>query len=689
MNDLKSTDFEIEYRTGQGDLVKNFYSLCLRKSTQYDRAVGYFRSSVFTLVGRSVVEFGRLGGRMRLVCSPDLNNEDVKAIQLGYRSRDELLDTALTAEINALARDVSTHGNLIILATLIKLGILEIKIAFPTIGNGVYHEKLGLFYDAEENIVSFKGSSNESWAAWHQYGNVESFDVFCSWHAGNDSKRAKLHSRYFQELWNSELSQVETIPFPNAAAERLNELACKTLEEIPLPKQDKMSYHKTTLLHQRIAIDNWNTSFHRGIFEHATGSGKTFTAILAIKEHNQLGLPTLIIVPSSLLFSQWLEELEKELPDVPIIRVGDGHQVWRRDGRVESFTDSNPDLGPRLILATAQTASKPEFRSRIIGGSHLMLVADEVHRLGSRQNSTLFNIDSGWRLGLSATPYRYGDKEGTERIFAYFGPVVPPKITLKDAIDADRLVPYEYFPHITELTAEELHRWKRLSRDISHLLASQGNAANDMKDIPDDVKYLLIRRSRIAKKARAKVPLALNIIQEHYRDGQSWLIYCEDGEQLREISERLNQAGFSPMHYYTAMDSSHADTLDWFTRYGGLLLSIKCLDEGVDIPSVSHALILASSQNPREFIQRRGRVLRKDPKNPNKTVATIHDALVIPRVQESTTLRLVKSEISRALEFAQNALNSGSEIDLIMIAASLGLRIEEGNDVGMEVDEDE
>ncbi len=660
MGGLRSLTLGLEYRTGTGDLVRNFYDPCLRKSTRYDRSVGYFRSSVFTLVGRSLTEFARGGGKMRLVCSPDLTVEDVETMQLGYRSREDLLDRVFTEEITALVRDVSTHDQLVLLSTLIALGILEIKIAFPMSGHGIYHEKMGLFVDSENNMVSFKGSANDSWAAWHRDGNIESFDVFCSWHTGSDSQRVTSHAEYFQRLWDGEVNHVETLPFPTAVTERLSKIACKTLEEIPLPGQENLTIPRTAHLHQITAVNNWKQSGHRGIFEHATGTGKTYTAMLAIREHSQSGLPTLVIVPSSLLFSQWLDEFKTEFPDVPIMRVGDGNQSWRQAGRVESFTGPSPDLGPRVILATAQTASQPEFRLRVAGGNHLMIVGDEVHRLGSPDNSQLFTIATGWRLGLSATPYRYGDREGTDQIFSYFGQIIPPIIKLKDAINSNLLVSYEYFPHTVELTEDESNRWRQLSKDVSKLLV--GTAFQNLKDIPDNVKHLLIRRARIAKKAQAKVPLAVDILREHYRNGQSWLVYCEDGEQLRELSRELIESGLSPMHYYTGMTASPSDTIKWFARYGGLLLSIRCLDEGVDIPSVSHALILASSQNPREFIQRRGRVLRRDPTNAEKTVAVIHDALVIPRVEDSSTRRLVKSELARAIEFARNALNSATTI---------------------------
>jgi superfamily II DNA or RNA helicase len=336
------------------------------------------------------------------------------------------------------------------------------------------------------------------------------------------------------------------------------------------------------------------------------------------------------------------------------------------------MTDPDIGLGPRITLAIMDSASGNEFRKRIRQGDHLLLVADEVHRIGSPNNSRIMQIESGPRLGLSATPTRYGDPDGTQKIFDYFGPVIEPRITLADAIKADRLVPYEYYPHPMNLTATEADEWRARTQAIKLEVARQRTDADGRKILSERAKMMLIQRSRIAKKAAAKVNLAVEVLQRNFEASQSWLVYCEDSDQLGKVLDALREAGMSPVEYHSNMTGDREATMKWFRSFGGILVSIACLDEGVDIPAVSHALILASSQNPRQFIQRRGRVLRKAP---GKALAVIHDAIVVPvdPEEESDQLGLLKSELVRSLEFADNALNRMAGAELREIAIRMGI----------------
>jgi superfamily II DNA or RNA helicase len=339
-----------------------------------------------------------------------------------------------------------------------------------------------------------------------------------------------------------------------------------------------------------------------------------------------------------------------------------------------------------------QTARSAEFIRRVRGGDHLLLVADEVHRTGSTENRQLFQITAGARLGLSATPRRYGDPEGTAAIFSYFGGRVGDVFTLRDAIAAKRLCPYEYHSHLINLDEHETDKWAIETKKIQRLLArnAPGDQSVTLGDMPSELKMLLIQRARIAKQASKKIALAVKILTEHFQAGQSWLVYCDDSSQLSAVKAGLNFKKLPVNEYHTGMAGDPDQTLRWYRRHGGILVSIKCLDEGVDIPEVSHALILASSQNPREYIQRRGRVLRVPPPPTTKTVAVVHDALVItPSLeQEKEQLSLVKSEIARALEFAEGALNRDAKTRLLELAVNLGLDIAQVAETGLEEDAD-
>lgn len=683
---LSNFNFSTEYRTGDADPVNGFYRPCLRNSNDYKRAVGYFRSSVYLIVGAATVEFARRGGKIRLICSPSVTSEDMDSIAAGYKARETQLAECIDRELDLLLASDDTSYRTRVLATLVTIGALDIRLAARPDGFGLYHEKLGVFSDEFGNRVSFLGSANETWNGWHSRGNHEAIEVFCSWRGNFEQQRVERHDSYFERLWNGAVSGVEIIRFPEAAARRLKTISFEGVDAVETQSLDSVPTKRTPLSHQIAAITAWKASGCRGIFEHATGSGKTFTALTAVHEHISKGLPALILVPSALLLEQWAEEVRVELPEAALLRAGSGHDRWKHSGRLKGMTDPSPELGPRVVLSTMQTAATDAFVGEICEGPHLMFVADEVHQIGSPFNSRAMEINSGARLGLSATPTRYGDPEGTERILRYFGPVVPPPITLHDAIQAGRLVAYEYYPHPVHLTAEESEEWKTITRRIFLEFNKSRDHALQAGPLTERAKMLLIQRSRIAKKARNKVAIARSTLRSAYRAGQRWLVYCEDADQLKEVLAELGAVGLAAMEYHSAMSGDRAAALAWFRSFGGILVSIKCLDEGVDIPAIDHALILASSQNPRQFIQRRGRVLRSAP---DKHIAVIHDAVVVPVSveDEPEQLSLLKSEFMRAVEFADSAINLAAGAELRTMAASMGFDLDAWRDVGIEEDE--
>lgn len=685
-SNLSQLSLATEYRTGDSDPVKDFYEPCLNNSNEYKRAVGFFRSSIFLIIGPAIVDFAKKNGIIHLVCSPSLTEEDVQSIIKGYETKGQYLERIILKEIDQLFVSDEAAYRTKILATLVAVGSLHIRLALRPEAQGNYHEKLGIFRDNEGNRVSFLGSANETWSGWHLRGNHEAIEVFCEWKGGSDAERVKHHDAYFERLWVGDVPGVEIVEFPEAAKKRLISESITNLENIDLDSFKSNYGKRIALPHQINAIKSWNASGKRGIFEHATGSGKTFAALLAIRDHIKKGYPALILVPSHLLLKQWEKEIKAELPDAALLIAGVGNNRWKQSGRLKGLTNKEPELGPRIILSTMQTAATDDFLQSICGGSHLMIVADEVHQIGSPYNSRIMAIDSGPRLGLSATPNRYNDSEGTNRIFEYFGFPIPPKITLNDAIKAGRLVEYEYYPHPVRLTKTESDSWKDFTNKIKFEIAKNQKDKNDKVLLTEKAKLLLIQRSRIAKKAFQKISLAAQVLKKHYEKGQRWLIYCEDSEHLNKIMEEIRKIGLSPFKYHSGMKGDRTATLAWFTSFGGILVSIKCLDEGVDIPSVSHAMILASSQNPRQFIQRRGRVLWK---SPGKYIAIIHDAIVVPQNidEEPEQLSLLKSEILRAIEFSKSSINRFGDAELRSIARKMDFDPELIGEDGIEEDE--
>jgi superfamily II DNA or RNA helicase len=378
----------------------------------------------------------------------------------------------------------------------------------------------------------------------------------------------------------------------------------------------------------------------------------------AVRDWLASGRPALIVVPSTLLLEQWREEAGRELAVLRphILLAGGGHDEWRSGALVRVHTEPGPD--PRLVIATVQTASTDRFRRAVRGGDHLLVVADEVHRLGSSTFRNVLQIESGAQLGLSATPVRLGDAEGTSALSTYFGEVVPPIVSLRDAIKFGRLCPYQYYIHVVELAEEEADEYRRLTAKIGQALGASENRTNGSGYLD----HLLIQRARVIKQARAKAAQAAELVLSAFNEGEHWLVYCDDQTQVGDVLRRLRVKRIDAFDYHSNMRGDRGATMDHFRRFGGVLVAIRCLDEGVDLPEVTHAVIVASSRNTREFIQRRGRVLRAAP---GKRVARIHDLLVRPPDPPSDDVRnpftsIAESEIARAAEFARDAENAAT-----------------------------
>ncbi len=699
---LSDLTLKEKYRTGEQNLIEEFYRPCLAEASSYDRAVGYFKSTVFLIIGPDVISFAQRGGSIRLICSPALTDEDINAIQNGLSAKEEIVNRALEQDLSQLLASNMLRRNTEALATLVSLGILNIKIAIRPVSSGIYHDKLGIFQDRLGNNVVFEGSINETFSGWSERGNFESFTVFNNFIIDDqrDQERVIERNDYFERLWTGNRSPtgLEIVEFPEIS-QTLRSVAKEDLNEIDLEGLIEFSNHGTEETvhrpaatpitrepyeHQKTALENWKAQACRGILEHATGSGKTFTAILALREHLDNSGVGVVFVPGVLLLRQWFKELSTEIPDAVILLAGDNNNDWRYNYKLHLFSTRQDNAGKRIVLAILNTARTDTFLNGLSGGDHLLVIADEVHDSGSVENSRIFDIDAGLRLGLSATPRRFGDPEGTSRILDYFGDIVEPRYTLDDAIRDGTLVGYEYYPQALHFTAEEAEQYREETVAIRQAYARSPRDRDGNIVMSNQVKFLLIQRSRIAKKAQRKIDLVSRIVTKHYEDRQHWLVYCEDQEQLSLVMSTLRNDGYKPHEYHTNMAANDEAVLGFFRRHGGILVAIRCLDQGVDIPQISHAMILASSQNPRQFIQRRGRVLRK---NEGKQYATIFDALVLPidGVDEPEQHSLLKHELQRSILFAKSARNSSTiltELELIAIRFGIDLDVEAIEDTG-------
>ena len=690
MSGLASLPLKTDYRKGRDDIAQDFYLPCMRVAERYDRAVGFFNSAIYIIAWPSLKDFVARQGKMRLICSPVLPPGDIEAIDAGYSARFEQ-DNAdkMREDIRYMLTTPYLYKPTAVLATLIAMGAVDVRIAFmkKTSGhNRLFHDKLGLFHDGFGNVVAFKGSMNETWAGLSADGNLESVDVYLSWEHAREANRVKGHDAYFERLWegDAEHEGVTVKPFPEIARSELLSAAdskrwpemvdeiCREIEAAEKFETRRTGGGKILRAHQSGALAAWEGQGRKGILEHATGSGKTFTAIAAIRDAFRRQEVPLIVVPSELLLDQWHRELSENLQDVAplILRCGAGHSKWREDGLIGPWTRPNADK-PRAVLSTMQTAAMPEFLSAIRQGAHLFLVADEVHRLGSPNHQQLLTLDTGPRLGLSATPRRAGDPLGTDLILSYFNGIVPPPFTLQDAIKSGALTPYFYHVHTVVLTDAEQQGWDDITKRIKRLSAQKASAKEPDPSADFQIKKLLIERGRLLKQAESKAAVAGIILAASYQRGDRWIVYCDDLTQLNAVRAEITRNGLESTEYHSAMPGDKEQTIRLFEVNGGIVVSIRCLDEGIDIPSVTNALILASSKNPREYIQRRGRVLRRAE---GKSVADIHDVLVLPatteedEAEEGASSNILGGEITRSLEFGRSALNPAAITDLERIA---------------------
>ena len=706
---LKEQVYLTSYNKAEHDIAEMFYLPCMRNSNHYDRISGYFGSTIYIIAWDALREFIENNGKMRLICSPYISDEDASALANGYSAKnDELLAESLAREVQTLFNDPFLTAPAKLLAYMISKGIIDVKIAVPTGSESpnakrLFHDKVGIFTDSENNKVGFRGSMNETYKGLSSDGNMESIDVFPNWLDSRDAERVDDAFVFFEKLWSESVPGIIMYQFPNASKEILraksegvkwHELLDEIHVEESKAKKWKPSNHigsRTPRPHQVNALETWVKNKRRGIFEHATGSGKTFTAMCAIHDAFKRNEVVLVLVPSRDLLKQWDRELRETLLEdkVYYLPCGDNNNEWKKPDTLLSWT-SDGGSTHRIILATMDTACSENFVKNVSQGKHLFVVADEVHRLGSPRRRSALNIDAGARLGLSATPRRYGDPEGTAALFDYFCGLVPPPYTLNDAIKSGVLTKYFYNPLTITLTQKEQKEWNDVTKQISQFMArmkSNGNADTSIT-FNTRLKQLLINRARIIKNASGKIPLAINLLLREYVGGQSWIIYCDNITQLKKVLSGAIDAGFDAFEYYADMEGDRDETLRYFSKNGGVLVSIKCLDEGVDIPSITHALILASSQNPREFIQRRGRILRN---SPGKLFAHLYDAITIPIVETEETpksMSIIIGELSRAIEFGLGAENPACVTDLKNIAVDYQIDYNSLQNTGIEEDDD-
>lgn len=666
--------------TSGPDALNDFLIPALSVSTSYDRVAGYFSSAVFVQIAPGITPLVQRGGKIRLVTSHAFTKKDIAALAIEgddlqslSRLATEFEDTVREAGSN-LAEQMRAHY-VKAMCWLLKNNQLEIRVVIPgeesLSSPEKFHSKFGILKDESGEKVVFAGSVNETWLAWSK--NIENVSIYKS---SIDGLRPYLSSyeKSFEDLWAGNLQGAwRTVDLPAALKDRLVDLApdgdFPDIDSVGFESRSESVRSRQPRDYQLLAVTKWEDANRKGLLEMATGTGKTFTASLCIKSAISQGtLFVVVVAPYQHIADQWAKELSEFNP----LQVG-VRGSWQADMLSAEYEASMGSFEHQVIIVVKNTASNALFieRSDSIAQyyDNFMFIGDEVHWLGAPSLQAALNPKANFRLGLSATPNRYFDGDGTQVLRQYFGENsvfvfdLQEALTWKDPVTGIKgvLAPYTYHPIFVTLTEEEEEEFQKLSQRIAQLMSKDSLTPEEIARI----ESLRLLRSNIAKSASNKLPAFAALLSKLKPDLNQTIVYCADFKQMEKVMEISRVSGIDTASRITGLEgSSKSDyfkglserehILENFARGNHqVLFAIDCLDEGVDVPSARMGIILASSGNPKEFIQRRGRLMRKAP---GKIEACIYDLVVLPQ-DNSGPEALRKVELSRILEFAQIAEN--------------------------------
>jgi superfamily II DNA or RNA helicase len=666
--------------TGPESFSKAFLIPALKVSNTYKRSVGYFTSGAVIHLLDGLEGLVSNNGKIKIICSPQLSEEDIEAIQLGQKNKDEVVSGNFYSTLVIGMRQVSNDKSKLLIY-LIENGILEFKLALSET-YGIYHDKLGIVEDLDGNKVCFVGSLNETLQAYTK--NYEKVRLFYSWKNEDDLERINEEEEYFDRLWDDRVDFLKVQKLSPEIVQKVVRLKPEfestqedivdipSVEEVP-----KESYASIQLRpYQLEAISSWKDNNFHGILSMATGTGKTFTAIQALIDiiDSRKGEPLFvyIVVPYQVLLNQWNRELARFGLESEEARGASGAIVIENAGRMLRYKATSY----QIIVTTSASFDSNKY-SDIISNFEIdvFFLADEVHNLGT--SSKLGRIPtSKYKLGLSATPQRHFDDFGTARLLEIFRGIVY-EFDLERAIKENFLVPYNYHPVYTTLTSEEQEKYDELTVQIVRALQIKDEREVFSKKLNPIAERLLIKRARIILGAVEKV----NRFFDEYKrfdKGQMNLVYCgaasqydEDTDepirQIDQITEVFFKNNIKSIRYTSDENEGLREVgLSLFVNEKNdinTIVAIKCLDEGLDIPQVENAFILGSTTNDKEFIQRRGRVLRK---HKGKTKAEIIDFVVMPNPTSDKGLGIVLREMNRVYEYNRYSMNASENQPKIM-----------------------
>lgn len=686
------------YSSDSDDLLNDFYIPVLKESENYYRISGFFSSTSLAISACGIVGLLENDGNIKMIVSPKLSRADIDTIM---QSHDQaVLSEVMNKELEDI-EDEFIKNHIFALGWMIAHSKLEIKVAimknsenrimdFDEVNScGMFHQKVGILEDKNGNRISFSGSLNETASGW--INNIEEFKVFKSYEMAEKSY-VDIDVEKFFKFWDQENEKIKIMDIPEAVKKKLIEITpvdfdykilSKYYKNIKKTQKPKVNLYK----YQEDAVLAWVNNGRNGIFEMATGTGKTFTSLACcfdVATTNKKWI-TIIACPQSHLIRQWENEVKKFGINYDRLFVADSTNYKWKSQLTNAFLDLTLNQIDNFIVITSHRTLSSKFFIEIVEENKrdipILLIADEVHGLGSSENQKGLLESYEMRLGLSATPKRWFDDNGTDVLYTYFNknaeePVF--EFSLKKAINTINpatgytyLTPYLYKPVFIRLTIDELEEYIETTKKIIKKIFSNKN--KDESDLL--IERLIFSRANILKNADEKFDKLIDILDDLEEGFSSLLIYCSP-EQVEKTMKILKDKSIIA-HRFTQGEGTQSEY-----KYGGIsereyilkkfsegeykaLVAIKCLDEGVDIPQAKFAVLMASSTNPREYIQRIGRIIRR---HHGKEKAVLYDLILIPSIGnlpkewKEIETRIFEKELMRAEEIAKISSNNAEAL---------------------------
>ena len=724
------------YVPGEEYSPERFFDDGLKNSTEFDLKLGYFSSAAISVLAEGFATFISRGGYMRLIINHIVSKKDKEAITNGVMGN--VIDCSDLSNFQYLKTTFNEYQEQFFrcLAYMISQKRIDIRIIKPRGQKGIAHTKSGQFRDGD-SITAFTGSANFTISGL--FNNIEEIKIDRSDSIDRMvQKRIEKQRKDFDAIMSGEKKGIDYLSPKDLVEAISTNYGDSDIEELldvekklrEVKKQHDVvatSAHEDIALsipkfpydkpreYQQLAFENWKNNNQQGLFAMATGTGKTITSLNCLLEiYKRNGYyKAIILVPTITLVNQWEKECWK-FNYGNIIKVYSKNTEWRSKIELlqmaEKYRKPSEPTQNFIIISTYASFARENVFSILnsFERTKVLLIADEAHNMGSPSIlKRLGTINYLRRIGLSATPERQFDDDTNMKLYRFFR--AEDKFTfeysMEEAIQKGVLCKYYYYPHLVKLTDEEMANYIELSEKISKYF-NYNSGVFDKKD--EILMGLLLARKRIIHKAANKLGAFKKIIEERYeRTGnlKYSLIYVPEGnkpdyfsdsdifdksEQVADdaVSDHLidvyTEAVMKIDKYVTVrkfvsgQKDRDAILADFAKGRLQVLTSMKCLDEGVDVPRSELAIFCASTGNPRQFIQRRGRVLRT---HPDKYMAEIHDLVVAPEVSATSSSykmeqSLLKGELMRVKNFSMLSENpSYSQMELKSVMEHYGLNM--------------